>query len=129
MVTLLDYLRKNTVLDTELKSLIWHMNIGKLPVDKIMELCEIRGEYNFQKCEELVKKIRSCNMGHDGADEDLYMKLIKEGFKDRNYHCSKNGKSSSEEDTTDLYDEYVDEVNDLINDNKSLRLNKNDRNI
>lgn len=41
----------------------------------------------------------------------------------------KNGKSSSEEDTTDLYDEYVDEVNDLINDNKSLRLNKNDRNI
>ena len=28
-------------------------------------------------------------MGHDGAYEDLYMKLIKEGFKDRNYHCSK----------------------------------------
>lgn len=33
------------------------MNIGKLSVDKIMELCEIRGEYNFQKCEELVKKL------------------------------------------------------------------------
>ncbi len=76
-----------------------------------------------------LKKIKSCNMGHDGADEDLYMKLIKEGFKDRNYHCSKNGKSSSEEDTTDLYDEYVDEINDLINDNKSLRLNKNNWNI
>lgn len=123
MVTLLDYLRKNTVLDDELKFLIWHMNIGKLSVDKIMKLCEI------SKCEELVEKIRSCNMGHDGADEKLYMKLIREGFKNENYHYSKNGKSSSEEDTTDLYDEYVDEVNDLINDNKSLRLNKNDWNI
>lgn len=124
-------LKKHNIKDIVLGGIIWHLNIEDVPIQKILDVCEINSDLSEQEIAiELANIIRSCSSTSLNYNPEIYKKLMNLGneyFIVRGtYNHNLWDNSMFEDDdfgfsnkNTDYYDDVLDNVND--SDYRSMR--------
>ena len=74
--TVVDLLKKYNLLDEKTKSLVWHMNIGKLTINDIKKVYAFAEELTEEQIvKELFYLIQKCDLESPEHDNDLYVSL------------------------------------------------------
>ena len=90
-ITIEDLLKKYDLLDTKTRNLLWHMNAGKISIEKIKKIYVFsEGLTEEQIAKEVFFLVQNCDLNSQDYDNDLYVSLCRLGFNTVKYNtgCS-----------------------------------------